>query len=94
MDRNWWLKIAGFTRFEISSFIAAMKRTLVKNSRKGDSWKTCPIDYLRSKLIEEVDEFIYSTNDEQALYELTDIANICLMLHQRILKDGYRTGKR
>lgn len=57
---------------------------LEKHIAKGDSWKTCPIDFLRKKLIEEHNEwFIASEGKGNERHELLDIINMCVMLRKR-----------
>lgn len=73
------LRMAGFERSELHSFIAGMKTKLVVNSKKGNSWRTCSIDFLRGKLLEELGEYFKDDNH----LELFDVANLCLMLYLR-----------
>jgi hypothetical protein len=57
---------------------------LQKHHTKGDSWKTCQIDFLRKKLIEECNEwFIASEGKGNEQLELLDIINMCVMLRKR-----------
>lgn len=81
-DSNIMLQ-AGFKDYELAEFIAAMKRKLIMNSHKGDSWRTCPIQYLNGKLLEELSEYL-KKNDP---FELEDVANICLMLYLRLMHE-------
>ena len=48
---------------------------------KGDSWKTCDIEFLEDKLQEEMAEYTRSNCEDKA--ELIDIANIAMMLWLR-----------
>ncbi len=78
------LRIAGFKNSELHNFIAGMKRKLVINSKKGNSWRTCDINFLKGKLFEELGEYIKENNH----LELFDVANMCLMLYLRGEKNG------
>jgi len=69
-------------RKEIELFAMAMEATMCRHDKnKGDSWKSCEIDFLKDKLIEEFDEYQSSGNK----HELVDIANVCMMLFNREL---------
>lgn len=48
---------------------------------KGESWKTCDISYLHSKLIEELDEFDATGHSYK---ELLDVINVSLMMAKRL----------
>jgi NTP pyrophosphatase (non-canonical NTP hydrolase) len=55
------------------------------DAEKGDSWKTCEIDYLRQKLCEEVAEALnVRTNNIQQSEELADVVAVCAMLSARL----------
>jgi len=69
-------------RPEIELFAQAMENTMKKHDKKkGDSWKTEDVDWLRAKLVEEFEEY-FDTFDKK---ELVDIANMCMMLYNREL---------
>ena len=77
-------------RTEIELFAQAMENTMKKyDKKKGDSWKTCDIRFLKNKLLEEVVEFLDTYHKEcpesYDKKELVDIANICMMLYNRKL---------
>lgn len=57
--------------------------------KKGKSWKTCDIDFLREKLEEEIQEWkdIPFGQLEEEYNELIDIINVATMLAER-LRDG------
>ena len=74
---------AGFKDYEIAEFVAGMKRKLIINGHKGNSWRTCPIQYLNGKLFEELSEYLKKSDP----LELEDVANICLMLYLRLMHD-------
>lgn len=59
------------------------------SKKKGDSWKTCDIQFLRNKLVEEIDEFgvLPLEYKEEQYKELLDIINVATMLAER-LRDG------
>jgi len=66
----------------ILNFAIEMDKTMNKHQRrKGNSWKTCSLDFLKHKLVEEFNEYCKDTNDRK---ELIDIANMCMMLYNRI----------
>ena len=68
----------------IEFFAAEMEATMnMHKPEKGDSWKTCSINYLEMKLDEEVEEYM-ATRDPS---ELPDIANCCMMLYNRKIMD-------
>ena len=69
-------------RDEIKLFAEEMEKIMKEHdSKKGDSWKTCDIDFLVDKLGTEIKEWIDSAKHE----ELVDISNICMMLWNRIV---------
>lgn len=87
-------------RPEIIEFAEAMEKVMSRNDKeKGDSWKTCDMDFLVNKLKEEIREW-EEDNDYNERYglspadmeELVDIANVCMMLFQRI-KEKITTKK-
>jgi len=53
------------------------------NIYKKDSWKTCKVEYLEKKLVEEYKEWQDITMGCNAKDEVIDIANICMMLYHR-----------
>lgn len=70
-------------------FIRALKIYMSHREEKGDSWKdqTCPIDYLRDKLVSEVEEFKEVIGEDAELDGVLDIINMCCMLASRLIKD-------
>jgi len=69
---------------DIEFFAAEMDAVMNEHKpEKGDSWKTCSINYLDMKLDEEVEEYM-ATRDPS---ELPDIANCCMMLYNRKIMD-------
>ena len=67
-------------RNAVRMFAEEMERTMQKHDPvKGDTWKTCPIEFLEEKLMDEIGE--YSLSDDAD--ELAGIANICMMLYHR-----------
>lgn len=52
--------------------------------KKGESWKTCDLQFLRNKLSEEVVEALEEGGDNDEYGELLDIINISLMLAKRL----------
>lgn len=65
---------------EVLNFARTMNTKLkLCDVKKGDSWKTCGIEFLYKKLFEEIAEW----EDGEYMDELVDIANICLLLHER-----------
>jgi len=69
--------------YGLSSFTQMMKLVLEKNMIKGNTWITCDSSHLRNKLKEEVHEYFTASSDIHRMYELIDIANICLFLFIR-----------
>ena len=73
-------------REEIEEFAEEMEKVMQKHDRyKKDSWKTCKLDYLEKKLVEEYKEWKDGTKGIPAMDELVDIANVCMMLYHRYL---------
>jgi NTP pyrophosphatase (non-canonical NTP hydrolase) len=79
-------------RPEILQFAQQMELIMRKHDgNKGDSWKTCNVKFLISKLDEEYYEFFRETAhksgiSESCAGELVDVANVAMMLWNR--KDG------
>lgn len=67
--------------------IRAEQKMAICDKQKGDSWKTCEIEYLKWKLLTEVNEALnpYVSPQSQAM-ELADVVAVCAMLAAR-LKD-------
>ena len=83
-------------RPEIIEFTKEMERVMSENDKeKGDSWKTCDIEFLVDKLEEEIEEW-KEGNDYREHYalmpynldshkkELVDMANVCMMIWHRL----------
>ena len=69
-------------RNEIKVFAEEMETIMQKHDAvKQESWKTCDIDFLVDKLGTEIKEWIDSAKHE----ELIDIANMCMMVWNRII---------
>lgn len=65
-------------RWQVREFAEAMEGVLQENDDKG-GWWNCPIEYLRRRLKEELEEY-FSSGDAK---ELLDTANFCMMLWDR-----------
>ena len=66
----------------VETFSGYMLMYMDKHQKnKGDSWKTCDIEFLEDKLQEEMAEYTRSNCEDKA--ELIDIANIAMMLWLR-----------
>ena len=73
---------------DIEFFAAEMEATMnMHKPEKGDSWKTCSIEFLESKLREEFKECQNEYGLPGETHELVDLANICMMLHNRKIMD-------
>jgi len=67
-------------RPELVSFAEEMESVLKAHDEdRGDSWKTCDIDFLQTRLEDEVQEY----KQFEDFSELLDIANFCMMLWWR-----------
>lgn len=78
-------------RVEVLDFARQMERVMRRNERekgKGDSWKTCPITYLDSKLEEEYYEAREVPHDPE---ENVDVAVVSMFRYWRELRpeQGY-----
>lgn len=51
--------------------------------KKGDSYKTCSIEYLQQKVIEEYNEYIMAGRTTE-YKELLDLINVSIMLAERL----------
>jgi len=69
-------------RTSVKLFAIEMEKILQQNDYKG-GWNKCSIAFLRSKLAEEYGEYLISDDH----YELVDIANICMMLYERLNRE-------
>lgn len=66
----------------VETFAGYMLMYMDKHQKmKGDSWKTCDIEFLEDKLSEEMTEYVFSKCEDKA--ELIDIANVAMMLWLR-----------
>jgi len=71
-------------RKSIKEFAEQMEKVMQMHDRyKKDSWKTCKVEYLEKKLVEEYKEWQDITMGCNAKDEVIDIANICMMLYHR-----------
>lgn len=72
------------TDMGLDLFLAKMKLTLHQNQeKKGDSWKTCKIEFLERKLCEEIQEYLNAKTPMTKANELVDVANVAMMLYNR-----------
>ncbi len=60
-----------------------LENRLIANKHKGNSWQTCHVSILFSKLQEEYAEVVLDTYNPK---ELADLSNICNMLIWRFSK--------
>lgn len=69
--------------------IRAEQKMAICDKQKGDSWKTCKIEYLKWKLITEVNEALdpYVSPQLQA-NELADVVAVCAMLAARLKEES------
>ena len=83
------------TEYGFKEFIAEMKLKLDMNqTKKGDSWVTCDIEFLQGKLREEIHEYYDAEGSMIGARELVDIANVCMMLFIRYREEwAKRAGK-
>jgi len=72
-------------REAVVNFGEAMEEKLVANDYKGGwSPQQCSLEFLTGKLLEEVGEFLKDKDPG----ELPDIANMAMMLWQRLSESG------
>lgn len=55
--------------------------------KKGESWKTVDVQYLRNRLSEEIVEALKEGGDIDEYSELLDTINLALMLARRVKRD-------
>jgi hypothetical protein len=70
----------------LSRFAALMEAKLAKNDHKTD-WKDLPVEALFRMLMIEIEEFKLAHEYlpiNEAQNELVDVANFCLILHDRL----------
>jgi hypothetical protein len=75
-----------FHRDELQDFATKMEAKLIKNDHKSDG-ELLPVAALLRKLELELEEFKLAfefESPEDAMWELVDIANFCMLLHKRI----------
>lgn len=72
-------------RVYVQRFAWAMEMVLRENDHKGESWRTCKIDHLHAKAIEEALEYVRDLNYYRAgrTQELIDLANILMFIWLR-----------
>lgn len=73
-------------RAALIKFVDAMEAKLRKNDHKS-GWRDLPIEALFRLMMLEIDEFklaIEFLSVKEALNELPDVANFCMMLHDRL----------
>jgi len=61
---------------------------------KGDSWRTCDIQFLEDKLADEVREVQNATLVDGKFKEILDVINIALMLGVRLDKERQEEWRR
>jgi len=68
-------------RTELQNFAEAMEQKMRKHDGDwADSWKTCEVNLLQTKLFDEIQEYCKDNSKED---ELVDIANMCMMIWNR-----------
>lgn len=73
-----------YTEKSLIEFVAAMNIKLdINRAEKGDSWVTCDISYLQSKLGKNMEEYWGLERDMESANMLVDVANFCMMLYHR-----------
>lgn len=75
-------------RKEIEEFGNAMEEGMASHDEeRGDEWKSMTLQKLNDRLGEELDELKKADSFKKVKKELVDVANFCMMLHNR-LNDG------
>lgn len=64
-------------------FLAIMSGKMAANTFKGD-WLEVDLDYLYKRLGQELEEYIDASKPAAKIQELGDIANICMMMADKI----------
>lgn len=83
---EWDMRPRKTIRPVLTNFAIAMEEKLQKNDHKS-GWRTLPVEALFKLLMIELEEFkvaheFFGANE--ARKELVDIANFCMMLHDRL----------
>ena len=87
--------LSSATAQALSDFAEEMGLVLERHQKeKGDSWQGCPIEFLESKLREEVEEYLTETHPAKKAKEAVDIANIAMMLWVRQTKRNHDQAMR
>lgn len=64
-------------------FADLMRIKLERNVHKG-TWRTCSLDYLRMRLLEEISELLMAVKmketQETVAFEAADVANLAMMI--------------
>jgi len=55
-----------------------------RHKYKGDTWKISNLDFLLSKLKEQLDSIDYTENKEQTKRKIIHIANYCFFIYSRL----------
>lgn len=72
-------------RQDFDPFLMAMEKKLQEHDGDyGKSWLDCSVEYLEGHLLSEILEWIKDRDKS----ELVDIANLCAMLHTRLIMDS------
>lgn len=75
----------------VQNFSSQMIKKLFETQKTkgyGLSWKTCSIKFLRHRLADELEEYTEAYQRQlhkEECKELVDIANICMLLHDRLV---------
>lgn len=72
----------------LADFVALMEAKLRKNDHKT-SWTHLPVEALFRLLMLEIEEFKVAQEflgPDEAMNELVDVANYCMILHDRLKK--------
>jgi len=71
-------------RKEIKEFAEVMEKEMQRHDpKKGDSWKSMPIEGLKDILEGAIEDYRYAGDYWEEMEELIDIANLAMMLWHR-----------
>jgi hypothetical protein len=80
-------------RPEIYGFAQSMELKMkINDEKKGDSYKTCDLEYLEKKLDEEIEEYKKEKKHGVKAREAVDIANLAMILNYRHNKIYFEEG--
>lgn len=68
-------------------FSSVMMGKMAANVHKGD-WRNVDSDFLKGRLLEEITEFQEATKPASKVLELADIANIAMMLADKVMVEN------